>query len=98
MIASNEELPHIEQLARQEFILDTEEHMQMQADEDELILQVREQIELNNLASMFIRERIKAECWDEMAVKGLVVKVHYHVCMKDFLSSLVFSTGIQWPS
>ena len=76
MIDSNEQLPHIEQLARQEFILDTEEHMRMQADEDKMILHVRNEIELYNLASMFVREEIKTECWDEMAVKGMVVKVN----------------------
>ena len=75
MITTNEQLPNIEQLERQEFVLDTEEHLHMQAKEDELILQVREELELSNLASMFIREQIKTECWDGMTIKGYVLKV-----------------------
>lgn len=75
MIETNEQLPDIEQLERQEFVLDTEEYVQMQVEEDELILQVRQEIELSNLSSMFIREQIKTECWDGMSVKGCVVKV-----------------------
>lgn len=80
MIATNEQLPDIEQLERQEFILDTEEHLQIQAEEDQLILQVREEIELSNLASVFIREQIKTECWDGMSVKGYILKVWPHLC------------------
>ena len=76
MIAINEQLPDIERLERQEFILDTEEHLRMQAEEDQLILQVTKEIELSNLASMFIREQIKTECWEGMAVKGRMLKVH----------------------
>ena len=79
MIVNNEQLPDIEQLERHEFVLDTEEHLRMQAEEDELILQVREETELSNLASMFIREQIKTECWDEMAVKGYVLKVSMEI-------------------
>lgn len=75
MIATNERLPEIEQLERQEFILDTEEHLQVQAEEDQLILQVKEDIELSNLACVFIQDQIKTECWDGMAVKGYLLKV-----------------------
>ena len=38
-------------------------------------LQVHEEIELSNLAKMFLREQIKKECWSDMAVKGKVAKV-----------------------
>ena len=76
MIATNEQLPDIERLERQEFILDTEEHSRMQAEEEQLILQVTKEVELSNLASMFIREQIKSECWDEMTVRGHMLKVH----------------------
>lgn len=75
MISTNEQFPDIEKLERHEFILDTEEYLKMQAEEDQLIQQVREEVELSNLASMFIRENIKTECWDEMTVKGYVLKV-----------------------
>ena len=40
MIAENEQLPEIEQLERHNFILDTEEHQRLQAEEDQLIQQV----------------------------------------------------------
>ena len=59
--------------------MDTEEHSSMQVEVDQLISQVTEEIEISNLARVFIREQIKAECWDGMAVKGLVLKVHTYV-------------------
>ena len=37
--------------------------------------QVREEIEFENLAKMYLREMIKRECWDEMVVKGRAVQV-----------------------
>jgi hypothetical protein len=37
-------------------------------------LQVREEIEFENLAKMFLREVIKKQCWDSMVVKGCGVK------------------------
>lgn len=37
--------------------------------------QVREEIELSNLAKMYLREQIKRECWDSMTAKGKVIKV-----------------------
>lgn len=36
---------------------------------------MREEIELSNLANMFLREQIKSECWNSMSVKGKVIKV-----------------------
>jgi len=38
---------------------------------------VQEELELSNLAKMFLRERIKEECWSNMTVKGKVVKVSH---------------------
>ena len=46
---------------------------------------MQEEIELGNLAKMFLREQIKRECWDDMSIKGKTVKVcafmllHVHV-------------------
>ena len=37
-------------------------------------LKVREEIELENLAKMYLRHIIKKECWDSMIVKGCGVK------------------------
>ena len=75
MIASNEQVPDIEHLDRSEFILDTEEHLRHKEAEEKRIAVVREEIELNNLAKMYLRDVIKRQCWDKMKVKGKVVKV-----------------------
>ena len=40
LITTNEQLPAIEQLERREFILDTEEHKRLQAEEDAFIQKV----------------------------------------------------------
>ena len=39
-----------------------------------LFLKVREEIELENLAKLYLRDVIKKECWDSMVVKGCGVK------------------------
>ena len=39
-----------------------------------LFVKVREEIEFENLAKMYLREVIKKECWDSMIVKGCAVK------------------------
>ena len=75
MIATNENLPDIEKLGRQEFILDTEDYQRMLQEEEKLIAAVREEIEFANLAAMFLRYRIKRDCWDNMVVKGRTIKV-----------------------
>ena len=82
MMATNAELPDIERLERQEFILDTDEHQRIQAEEEQLIVKVREEIELASLSNMFLRDQIKVECWDSMLVKGKVFKVHACVVHK----------------
>lgn len=79
MITANADLPDIERLERQEFILDTEEHQHILAKEEQLIEGVREEIELGNLANMYLREQIKVECWDSMSVKGRTIKVDRNI-------------------
>ena len=39
------------------------------------LVKVREEIKLSHLAKMFLREKIKRQCWSGMTVKGKVVKV-----------------------
>lgn len=75
MISTNESLPDIERLARQEFILDTDDYHRMLQEEEKLISSVREEVEFSNLAAMFLRDLIKRECWDKMMVKGRTIKV-----------------------
>lgn len=36
---------------------------------------VREEVNMDILAQMYLRELIKQECWDSMTVKGKVLKV-----------------------
>jgi WD40 repeat protein len=74
MIAVNETLPDIEKLSRSEFILDTEEHQQHQKEEEKQVASKREQIELENLSKMYLRDLIKQQCWDAMTIKGKSVK------------------------
>ncbi|CAI8036584.1 Cilia- and flagella-associated protein 43 [Geodia barretti] len=74
MIDSNEGAPDLERLDREEFILDMEQHDRLQAEEDQQIQQVKEEIQLSSLAKMFLRQQIKSECWDSMAVKGKIIK------------------------
>ena len=39
------------------------------------LLQEREELELANLAQLYLREVFRTQCWDEMMVKGKVLKV-----------------------
>ncbi|GFO10121.1 cilia- and flagella-associated protein 43-like isoform x2 [Plakobranchus ocellatus] len=70
MMAQNRDLPDIEKLGRHEFDLDLEEQNRLQAEGDAEIQRVREDIEFENLAKLYLREKIKEECWDKMKVKG----------------------------
>lgn len=74
MLKTNETLPEIERLNRHEFDLDIEEQMRLQAEADQEVERVREEIEFENLAKMYLREMIKRECWDAMVVKGRAVQ------------------------
>lgn len=70
MMKNNEELPDLEKLSRHEFDLDVDEQVRLQAEGDAEVEKVREEIEFDNLAKLFLREMIKKECWDEMNIKG----------------------------
>lgn len=95
MISTNEALPDIERLGRQEFILDTEEYQRMLSEEEKLINDVREEIEFTNLAVMFMREHVKRSCWDKMAVKGRTIKVRGPiVCCMPCVHTMVINVGI----
>lgn len=85
LISTNENLPDIERLGRQEFILDTEDYQRMLAEEERLINDVREEIELANLTAMFQRDYIKRNCWDKMMVKGRTIKVGSGINLLSFM-------------
>ncbi|OCT88656.1 hypothetical protein XELAEV_18017286mg [Xenopus laevis] len=70
MMRENESLPDIEKLDQQEFNLDTEEQERLYLDSEKEVARVRQEIELENLSKQYLREVIKQECWDSMAVKG----------------------------
>ena len=36
---------------------------------------MREVIELSNIAKLYLKEKIKQECWDSMEVQGKVIMV-----------------------
>uniref|UniRef100_A0A6I8QPX9 Cilia- and flagella-associated protein 43 n=2 Tax=Xenopus tropicalis TaxID=8364 RepID=A0A6I8QPX9_XENTR len=70
MMRENESLPDIEKLDQQEFNLDTEEQERLYLESEKEVARVRQEIELENLSKQYLREVIKQECWDSMAVKG----------------------------
>ncbi|XP_066477233.1 cilia- and flagella-associated protein 43 [Tiliqua scincoides] len=80
MMFDNENAPKIEQLEQQEFNLDIEEQERQQIESEKEVARVRKDIEMENLANSFLREVIKHECWDSMAVKGRSVKAFHTSC------------------
>ncbi|KAJ1140683.1 hypothetical protein NDU88_007031 [Pleurodeles waltl] len=70
MMRENESLPDTEKLDQQEFNMDLEEQERLQAESQQEVARVRKEIELDNLAKRYLRDIIKKECWDSMAVKG----------------------------
>lgn len=70
MMRENESLPDTEKLDQQEFNMDLEEQERLQAESQREVARVRKEIELDNLAKRYLRDIIKKECWDSMAVKG----------------------------
>lgn len=77
MMKTNEELPDIEQLGHHEFNLDTEEQQRLQEEGDMQVQQIREEMELEDLAKMYLRDVIMKECWDSMITKGRSIKAFH---------------------
>ncbi|KAI9094382.1 hypothetical protein DFS34DRAFT_665339 [Phlyctochytrium arcticum] len=73
-IAKNESLPPLEQLDREEFVLDYEERDRLLGQADGKVELVRRQIEEQNSRKRIIGMRIKQECWDSMQVVGQAIK------------------------
>ncbi|KAH9504597.1 Cilia- and flagella-associated protein 43 [Bulinus truncatus] len=59
MMAENRDLPEIEKLGRHEFDLDLEEQSRLQQEGEAEVQKVRETIEFENLAKLYIRDKIK---------------------------------------
>ncbi|PIK58588.1 putative WD repeat-containing protein 96-like [Apostichopus japonicus] len=81
MMKTNEELPEIEQLGQHEFNLDTEEQQRLQEDGDGEVQKIREEMELEDLAKMYLRDVIMKECWESMVTKGRSIKA-FHSTME----------------
>ncbi|XP_072534295.1 cilia- and flagella-associated protein 43 isoform X2 [Salminus brasiliensis] len=77
MMQENENLPEMEKLEQQEFNLDVEEQKRLQAEGEQEVTRVRNEIELENLAKCYLREVLKKECWDLMKVKGKAIKAFH---------------------
>ncbi|XP_023698358.2 cilia- and flagella-associated protein 43 isoform X1 [Paramormyrops kingsleyae] len=77
MMRENENLPDIEKLDPLEFNLDVEGLQQLQAEGEEEVAKVQNEIELENLTNCYLREVIKRECWDSMKVKGRAIKAFH---------------------
>ncbi|GAB1603658.1 cilia- and flagella-associated protein 43-like [Argonauta hians] len=70
MLKTNEERPDIEKLEPYEFDLDVEEQARLLAEGEATILKIYQNTEYDNLAKIFIKDKIKEECYDQMFKKG----------------------------
>lgn len=77
MMNDNQQAPEIERLDRYEYNLDVEQRQKLALEGEEKIKQVREEIELANLANQYLKDMIKKECWDAMVVKGRSVNAFH---------------------
>ncbi|NXN32215.1 CFA43 protein, partial [Nycticryphes semicollaris] len=80
MMHENEQVPDIEKLEQGEFNLDTEKQERAQAEAEQEVARVREEIEMENLANRYLQDVIKHECWDAMSVKGRAIKCFHMAC------------------
>uniref|UniRef100_A0A6Q2ZM02 Cilia- and flagella-associated protein 43 n=1 Tax=Esox lucius TaxID=8010 RepID=A0A6Q2ZM02_ESOLU len=82
MMRENEMLPVMEKLEQQEFNLDVDEQKRLQAEGEQEVTRVRNEIELENLAKCYLRDVLKKECWDSMKVKGQAIKLQQEILEK----------------
>ncbi|OON22844.1 hypothetical protein X801_01253, partial [Opisthorchis viverrini] len=74
MAEENEELPEIQRIGRQEFELDVDEQAAIVEDTEKAVKQTRQEIQLSDLANQFTWHVLKNRCWDEMRVKGRILR------------------------
>ncbi|KAJ8013989.1 hypothetical protein DPEC_G00035570 [Dallia pectoralis] len=77
MMRENKKLPDIEKLEQEEFNLDVEEQQRLQAEGEQEVTMVRNEIELENLAKSYLCDVIKKKCWVSMKVKGQAIKAFH---------------------
>ncbi|KAK3553991.1 hypothetical protein QTP70_019034 [Hemibagrus guttatus] len=80
MMQENEKLPDIEKLELMEFNLDGDEQQRLQAEGEQEIAKVREEIEMENLAKSYLRDIVKKKYWDSVSVKGKAIKAFHSGC------------------
>eukprot|EP00117_Sycon_ciliatum_P029294 scpid8787/ scgid23370/ WD repeat-containing protein 96 len=74
LIADNETKPDLERLDRGEFNLDVEESNRLMEEGNKTAQEVREELELKNIANEYFSELIRKECWENMEVPGKSLK------------------------
>ncbi|XP_066549202.1 cilia- and flagella-associated protein 43 isoform X2 [Amia ocellicauda] len=77
MMRENNTLPENEKLQLWEFNLDIEEHKRLEAEAEQGVARVRNEMEMQILAYCYERDVIKRECWDSMKVKGRAIKAFH---------------------
>lgn len=70
----NNTLPAIEQLSKEDFILDFSQRDKLWRESDAKVKAIRTSTEEENMKKRVLRNRIKHECWDSMEVTGQSVK------------------------
>ena len=70
LMTENEDQDDLAKLKKHEFYLDLDELDQLHKETDQQIATIKETTEFEDLARLYVRETIKKECWDKMAVKG----------------------------
>lgn len=68
MISRNDTLPLIEQLERHEFVLDVEGIRELKQAHDDEIARKEEEIHLQNLSRLYLKDKIEEQCWSTMQV------------------------------
>jgi hypothetical protein len=70
LMEENESREELAKLKESDFYLDLDELDRLHKQTDLEIAKIRETTELNDLAKLYVRDKIKKECWDKMTVKG----------------------------
>nr|XP_021495905.1 cilia- and flagella-associated protein 43 [Meriones unguiculatus] len=78
MMEENENVDPIAKLDHQEFCLDLEELDRLRERSEEEVGKLRKDVEMHNLATRYLTELIKEECWNSMTEKGRALKC-FHI-------------------
>ncbi|XP_055358538.1 cilia- and flagella-associated protein 43 isoform X2 [Betta splendens] len=77
MMLENEDLPDVERLEQHEFNLDTEEQKRLDAEVDEEVSRVRDEMEWEILTKCYLYDVLKRQCWDSVMTKGRSVEAFH---------------------